>query len=80
MFDPTEEFRKFATKDRGISSTTLDRFQSAYANYISPTIIEERSMNVASMDVFSRLMMDRIIFWCLLTIMWLISYKHNYCS
>ena len=36
--------------------------QSTYANYISPTIIEERSMNVASMDVFSRLMMDRIIF------------------
>ena len=62
MFDPSEEFRKFATKDRGISSTTLDKFQSAYANYISPTIIEERSMNVASMDVFSRLMMDRIIF------------------
>ena len=49
-------------KRQGISSTTLDRFQSAYANYISPTIIEERSMNVASMDVFSRLMMDRIIF------------------
>ncbi|MEJ6734335.1 MAG: ATP-dependent Clp endopeptidase proteolytic subunit ClpP [Flavobacteriales bacterium] len=61
MFDP-EEFKKYATKHRGISSTTLDRFQSAYANYISPTIIEERSMNVASMDVFSRLMMDRIIF------------------
>ena len=40
MFDPSEEFRKFATKDRGISSTTLDKFQSAYANYISPTIIE----------------------------------------
>ena len=53
MFDPSEEFRKFATKDRGISSTTIDRFQSTYANYISPTIIEERSMNVASMDVFS---------------------------
>jgi ATP-dependent Clp protease protease subunit len=61
MFDP-EEFKKYATKHRGISSTTFDRFQSAYANYISPTIIEERSMNVASMDVFSRLMMDRIIF------------------
>ena len=61
MIDP-EEFRKYATKHRGISSTTLDRFQSAYGNYISPTIIEERSMNVASMDVFSRLMMDRIIF------------------
>jgi ATP-dependent Clp protease protease subunit len=61
MFDP-EEFKKYATKHRGISSTTLENFQSAYANYISPTIIEERSMNVASMDVFSRLMMDRIIF------------------
>ena len=61
MFDP-EEFKKYATKHRGISSTTLDRFQSVYGNYISPTIIEERSMNVASMDVFSRLMMDRIIF------------------
>ena len=62
MFDPAEEFRKFATKDRGISSTTLDQFQSVYGNYISPTIIEERTLNVASMDVFSRLMMDRIIF------------------
>ena len=57
-----QEFRKYATKDKGISSLTLDRFESAYANYISPTIIEERQMNVASMDVFSRLMMDRIIF------------------
>ena len=37
MFDPAEEFRKFATKDRGISSTTLDQFQSVYGNYISPT-------------------------------------------
>ena len=61
MFNP-EEFRKYATKEKGISSLTLDRFESAYANYISPTIIEERQMNVASMDVFSRLMMDRIIF------------------
>ena len=61
MFNP-EDFRKYATKDKGISSLTLDRFESAYANYISPTIIEERQMNVASMDVFSRLMMDRIIF------------------
>lgn len=61
MFNP-EEFKKYATKEKGISSLTLDRFESAYANYISPTIIEERQMNVASMDVFSRLMMDRIIF------------------
>lgn len=56
------EFRKYAVKHAGISSMTLDRFASAYSNYISPTIIEERQLNVASMDVFSRLMMDRIIF------------------
>ncbi len=56
------EFRKYAVKHVGISSMTLDRFSSAYSNYISPTIIEERQLNVASMDVFSRLMMDRIIF------------------
>jgi ATP-dependent Clp protease protease subunit len=57
-----DEFRKFAIKDQGISSTTVDSFSSMMNNYISPTIIEERQMNVASMDVFSRLMMDRIIF------------------
>ena len=56
------EFRKYAVKHAGISSMTLDRFSSSYSNYISPTIIEERQLNVASMDVFSRLMMDRIIF------------------
>ena len=58
----SSEFKKFATKDRGISSMTLERYSSAYNNYISPTIIEERQLNVAQMDVFSRLMMDRIIF------------------
>ncbi|MCF6342978.1 MAG: ATP-dependent Clp endopeptidase proteolytic subunit ClpP [Bacteroidales bacterium] len=56
------EFRKYAVQHHGISSTTLDRYSSVYGNYISPTIIEERQMNVAQMDVFSRLMMDRIIF------------------
>nr|WP_319270693.1 ATP-dependent Clp endopeptidase proteolytic subunit ClpP [uncultured Draconibacterium sp.] len=56
------EFRKYATKHAGISSLTMDKYTSAYGNYISPTIIEERQLNVASMDVFSRLMMDRIIF------------------
>ncbi len=56
------EFRKYATKHLGISSLTLDNYNSVYGNYISPTIIEERQMNIASMDVFSRLMMDRIIF------------------
>lgn len=57
-----DEFRKYAVKHQGISSSTVDSFTSMMSNYISPTIIEERQMNVASMDVFSRLMMDRIIF------------------
>ena len=57
-----DEFRKYAIKHRGISSITLDKVASTYGSYISPTIIEERQLNVATMDVFSRLMMDRIIF------------------
>ncbi|MFN8257904.1 MAG: ATP-dependent Clp endopeptidase proteolytic subunit ClpP [Bacteroidales bacterium] len=57
-----DEFRRYAIKHKGISSLTLDSYQSIYNNYISPTIIEERQLNIASMDVFSRLMMDRIIF------------------
>ena len=56
------EFKKYAMKERGISSLTLDQYTSVHNNYISPTIIEERQMNIATMDVFSRLMMDRIIF------------------
>ena len=60
--DYKNEFKKYATKHKGISSLHLENFSSTHANYISPTIIEERQMNVASMDVFSRLMMDRIIF------------------
>ncbi|MGB0427441.1 MAG: ATP-dependent Clp endopeptidase proteolytic subunit ClpP [Flavobacteriales bacterium] len=60
---PKDEFKKYATKHLGISSQTMHDYQSAIqSSYISPTIIEERQMNVASMDVFSRLMMDRIIF------------------
>ncbi len=59
---PKGEFRKFATKHMGINSIALDQYTQFQDNYISPTIIEERQMNVASMDVFSRLMMDRIIF------------------
>ncbi len=62
IMDSSKEFRKFATGHMGISSLTLDRYNSVYGNYISPTIIEERQLNVAQMDVFSRLMMDRIIF------------------
>jgi ATP-dependent Clp protease protease subunit len=57
-----EEFKKYATMERGISSITLENYMSVTGNYISPTIIEERQMNIATMDVFSRLMMDRIIF------------------
>lgn len=57
-----DEFRKYATKHRGISSAVYDQYMSVHNDYISPTIIEERQLNVASMDVFSRLMMDRIIF------------------
>jgi ATP-dependent Clp protease, protease subunit len=56
------EFQKFAIKHRGISSTTLEKYTSVASSYISPTIIEERQLNIATMDVFSRLMMDRIIF------------------
>ena len=56
------EFEKYASLDRGISPMTLGRYNAAVNSYINPTIIEERKMNVASMDVFSRLLMDRIIF------------------
>jgi ATP-dependent Clp protease protease subunit len=59
---PKDEFKKYATKHIGINSVSLERYASVYNSYISPTIIEERQMNVAQMDVFSRLMMDRIIF------------------
>jgi len=56
------EFRKYAVHHRGITSTSLNRYASVAQGYISPTIIEERQLNIATMDVFSRLMMDRIIF------------------
>ncbi len=56
------DFHKYAVKHRGISSITMHDYTSVYGNYISPTIIEERQLNIATMDVFSRLMMDRIIF------------------
>lgn len=57
-----EDFRKYATKHLGMSGTALDSYMNITSSYISPTIIEERQLNVAQMDVFSRLMMDRIIF------------------
>lgn len=56
------EFEKYASLDRGISSTTLGRYSAAVDRYINPTIIEERRMNVAQLDVMSRLLMDRILF------------------
>ncbi|MCK9626421.1 MAG: ATP-dependent Clp endopeptidase proteolytic subunit ClpP [Bacteroidales bacterium] len=56
------EFEKYATKHCGISSMALNRVSSVYSSYINPLIIEERQLNIAQMDVFSRLMMDRIIF------------------
>lgn len=57
-----KEFNLYARKEHNISSSTLSDFYKAPVNYITPNVIEERPMNVASMDVFSRLMMDRIIF------------------
>jgi len=56
------EFEKFAALGCGIPGSTLSTYVGAVSGYINPAIIEERKLNVASMDVFSRLMMDRIIF------------------
>lgn len=56
------EFEKYARQQCGISSMKLHDFNSILSGYVSPTIIEERHLNIATMDVFSRLMMDRIIF------------------
>ena len=56
------EFEKYARGYCGISSLKLHNFNSIQSAYVSPTIIEERQLNLATMDVFSRLMMDRIIF------------------
>ena len=60
--DQGKEFQKFAVKDQGISSNTLDAYIKHNVTNLTPNIIEERPMNVAVMDVYSRLMMDRIIF------------------
>jgi len=57
-----DDFQRYATRHMGVSSITMHDYTSVYGNYISPTIIEERQLNIATMDVFSRLMMDRIIF------------------
>ncbi len=61
--DFAKEFKKFAIGDQGISSTYYDQLMSSmYPVGLTPNIIEERQMNIAIFDVFSRLMMDRIIF------------------
>lgn len=67
MSNITTDFRRYATGHLGVSPSAVDGVISATSqaitsSYISPTIIEERQLNVAQMDVFSRLMMDRIIF------------------
>jgi ATP-dependent Clp protease protease subunit len=56
------EFEKYAVKHKGMSSNTLDSYNKYLVTALTPNIIEERPMNVAVMDVYSRLMMDRIIF------------------
>ena len=57
-----DDFRKYATKHLGINSMVLDGVIQSQANYLNPYILEERQLNVTQLDVFSRLMMDRIIF------------------
>src|SRR3954463_1021507 len=56
------EFEKYAVKHKGMSSNTLNSYGKYVVTALTPNIIEERPMNVAVMDVYSRLMMDRIIF------------------
>ena len=57
-----DDFRKFATKHLGMSSMVLDDVIKSQGGYLNPYILEERQLNVTQLDVFSRLMMDRIIF------------------
>ena len=56
------DFRKYATQHLGINGMALDDVIKSQAQYINPYILEERQLNVTQMDVFSRLMMERIIF------------------
>ena len=56
------DFQKYATRHLGMNSQVLDDVMRAQAQYLNPYILEERQLNVTQMDVFSRLMMDRIIF------------------
>ena len=56
------DFKKYATKHLGMNSLVLDDVIKSQAGYLNPYILEERQLNVTQLDVFSRLMMDRIIF------------------
>ena len=56
------DFRNYATKHLGLNGLAFDKYVDITSSYISPSILEERQLNVTQMDVFSRLMMDRIIF------------------
>jgi len=58
----TSDFRKYATGHLRMNGMALDDVMNAQAQYLNPYILEERQLNVTQMDVFSRLMMDRIIF------------------
>ncbi len=58
----TSDFKKFAAANAGINSMVVDDVIKAQNQYLNPYILEERQLNVTQMDVFSRLMMDRIIF------------------
>lgn len=64
--DQGKEFQKYATKHLGLNSLTVDRYINSTTPHVitnlTPNIIEERPLNIAAMDIFSRLMMDRIIF------------------
>ena len=57
-----DDFRKYATKHLGMNGMVLDDVIKSQAGYLNPYILEERQLNVTQLDVFSRLMMDRIIF------------------
>ena len=56
------DFRKYATRHLGVNGQVFDDVMAAQAQYMNPYILEERQLNVTQMDVFSRLMMDRVIF------------------
>ena len=55
------EFEKYACYDRNICTATLSRYGTVLSNHINPAVIEERKLNATSIDVFSRLLMDRVI-------------------